>query len=98
MRNMIGNFENDANRDIRGLEVAVANHDWVAFKDSAHALKGAAMYLGLAQLAKLSTEAQNLSEDEFQRSGILQIKELRKATDAALQALRDKLKITSKTG
>jgi len=89
---MVANFENDAKRDLNGLEVAVANHDRNAFTDYAHALKGAAMYLGLADLTRLSLAAQQLDADEFEWSGIRQIRTLRQATDTAVQALHEKLK------
>jgi len=98
MRDIITNFEGDANRDIRALESAVADCDWIAFRDSAHALKGAAMYLGLRQLAALGTQAQDMHEPEFLGSGIVQLRILRQATDVALEALRDKVNSSRKTG
>jgi two-component system sensor histidine kinase RpfC len=98
MRNIITNFENDAKRDIRALELAVASHDWLAFKDSAHALKGAAMYLGFHQLAELTIEAQVMDREAFERNGIGQIQSIQQATNTALQVLRDKLKISRKCG
>jgi two-component system sensor histidine kinase RpfC len=98
MSNIITNFENDARRDIRGLEVAAASHDWLAFKDSAHALKGAAMYLGFHQLAELTIEAQVMDQDSFEQNGIGQIQDIQQATETALRVLRDKLKISRKCG
>jgi two-component system sensor histidine kinase RpfC len=98
MRDIITNFEGDANRDVRALESAVADRDWIAFRDSAHALKGAAMYLGLRQLAALCTQAQDMHEPEFLDSGIVQLRILRQATDVALEALRDKVNSSRKTG
>lgn len=92
MRDIIVNFENDSKRDIRCLELAVANRDWMAFRDSAHALKGAAMYLGFQQLTELTIEAQSMGQDAFERNGINQIQTIQQATDAALQVLREKLK------
>jgi two-component system sensor histidine kinase RpfC len=98
MRDVIVNFENDAKRDIRGLELAVASRDWLAFRDSAHALKGAAMYLGLHQLTELSIEAQVLDQEAFESNGIIQTQTIQQATDTALQVLRDKLKTGRKFG
>jgi len=98
MQDIIVNFENDAKRDIRGLEIAVASRDWLAFRDSAHALKGAAMYLGFHRLSELTTEAQVMDQEAFQRNGIGQIQTIQQATDTALQVLRDKLKLSRKFG
>jgi len=98
MRDIITNFESDANRDIRALELAVANHDWTGFRDNAHALKGAAMYLGLQQLAALSMQAQNMSGEAFLAGGVAQLKTLRQATDVALQSLRERINSPRKTG
>lgn len=98
MRDIITNFEGDANRDFRALESAVANHDWTEFRDSAHALKGAAMYLGLQQLAALSTQMQNMQEQRFLDNGIDHLKALRQATDVALETLRKRVNSPRKTG
>ena len=98
MRDIITNFEADANRDIRALESAVANHDLVTFRDSAHALKGAAMYLGLQQLAASSAQAQELSEQGFIDHGVSELRILRKATDTALEALRERVNSPRRTG
>jgi two-component system sensor histidine kinase RpfC len=98
MHDIIANFENDAQRDIRGLELAVASRDWLAFKDSAHALKGAAMYLGFHQLAELTIEVQVMDQEAFQRNGISRIQTIHQATATALDVLRDKLKTTRKFG
>lgn len=92
MHDIIVNFENDAKRDIRGLELAVASRDWLAFRDSAHALKGAAMYLGLHQLTELTIDAQVMDQEGFELNGIRQIQTIQQATDTALQVLRNKLK------
>jgi len=98
MHDIIGNFENDAKRDIRGLELAVASRDWLAFRDSAHALKGTAMYLGFHQLTELMIEAQVMGQEAFESNGISQTQTIQQATDTALQVLRDKLKTSRKFG
>ncbi|MGB5299569.1 MAG: hypothetical protein WBN48_12645, partial [Thiogranum sp.] len=68
------------------------SRDWLAFRDSAHALKGAAMYLGLHQLTELTIEAQVMDQEGFELNGIRQIQTIQQATDTALQVLRNKLK------
>lgn len=98
LSDIVANFETDAGQDIRGLEIAVANRDWAAFQEYAHALKGAAMYLGLSRLVALSLAAQRLSEHEFERAGIEQVRALRQATDAALKALQEKIQSPRKMG
>ncbi|MGD8616574.1 MAG: ATP-binding protein, partial [Gammaproteobacteria bacterium] len=98
MRDMIVNFERDAEQDINGLEAAIARHDWQEFRDSAHALKGAALYLGLKRLAQLSAQAQNLDREEFELHGIARIQELRGAAETALAALRQRLITARKLG
>jgi two-component system sensor histidine kinase RpfC len=84
---LIGNFNTDAENDIRGLETSVASHDWDAFRDYAHALKGGALYLGLARLAELSANAQHVEKDEFGQNGITHILNIRQAADEALSEL-----------
>ena len=90
MNELISNFETDADNDIRGLESSVASHDWEAFRDYAHALKGGALYLGLARLAHLSVSAQHIEEGEFRQNGITHILNIRQAADDALLALERK--------
>ena len=98
IRDMIANFERDAKQDVKGLEAAVARRDWQGFRDSAHALKGAALYLGLAQLAALSAEAQNLDQDDLERTAIEKIQSIRCAVDTALTLLHQRLRIPRKLG
>lgn len=98
MRDMIANFERDAEQDVNGLEAAVARRDWQGFRDSAHALKGAALYLGLTQLAALSAEAQHLDQQAFERHAIEKIQSIKRAVDAALKVLRERLRIPRKLG
>jgi two-component system sensor histidine kinase RpfC len=88
---MLANFERDAEQDLQGMEIAVGKRDWQGFCDCAHALKGAALYLGLRQLSFLSAEAQNLSHKGFEEHGIDQIQALRKAAASALNALRKRI-------
>jgi two-component system sensor histidine kinase RpfC len=97
-RDMIANFERDAEQDVNGLEAAVARRDWQEFRDSAHALKGAALYLGLTQLAALSAEAQHLDQQAFERHAIEKIQSITQAVDAALKVLRERLRIPRKLG
>jgi len=98
LRDMVANFERDAEQDVSGLEAAVARRDWQEFRDSAHALKGAALYLGLTQLAALSAEAQNLDQEAFERLAIEKIRSIRRAVEAALIVLHSKLRIPRKLG
>jgi two-component system sensor histidine kinase RpfC len=98
MRDMIANFARDAEQDVNGLEAAVARRDWQGFRDSAHALKGAALYLGLTQLAALSAEAQNIDRQAFERVAIEKIQGIKRAVDAALTVLHQRLRIPRKLG
>ena len=88
---LIRNFETDARNDLQGLESAVAGHNWAAFRDHAHALKGCALYLGLTRLAHLSRIAQDIDLDEFDKDGILHVQTINRATNDAIQSLQDKL-------
>jgi len=88
---LVNNFETDARQDLQGLETAVAAHDWTAFRDHAHALKGCALYLGLPQLAQLSLDAQNIDLEEFNQNGIARIQELNHSTDVAIRLLQEKI-------
>ena len=56
------------------------------------------MYLGFHRLTELTTEAQVMDQEAFQRNGIGQIQTIQQATDTALQVLRDKLKLSRKFG
>jgi two-component system sensor histidine kinase RpfC len=98
IRDMVENFDKDAQRDIRCLEAAVAGHAWRDFIDCAHALKGSAMYLGLAQLVALGTEAQKLSKEDFDRYGVAWLQEIREACAAGLQQLQEKLSASRRSG
>ncbi|HFD80353.1 MAG TPA: response regulator [Gammaproteobacteria bacterium] len=91
MDEIVANFEKDARNDLRNLEAAVATRDWNAFRDAAHALKGAAMYLGLQQLVELALESQNLERERFEREGIERLRSLQQAIDSALRALQQRL-------
>lgn len=98
MRDIVDNFEKDAQRDIHCLETAVAGHDRREFMDCAHALKGAAVYLGLARLAALCTDAQNITQQDFDREAIVWLQEIREASAVALQMLNSKLSIALRSG
>jgi cyclopropane-fatty-acyl-phospholipid synthase len=98
LHDMITNFERDADHDIKDLEAAVARRDWQGFRDSAHALKGAALYLGLKRLAVLSAQAQKLDRDEFELRGIASIRAIRGAAETALEVLRQRLGAERKLG
>jgi two-component system sensor histidine kinase RpfC len=98
IHDMVANFERDARQDIEGLETAVARRDWEGFRDCAHALKGAALYLGLTQLAELSAEAQHVDRHEFDSDGIAKIRAIRRAAETALDTLRDRLSVSRKLG
>ncbi len=87
---MMRNFETDANRDFQHLETSVAKHDWPAFQDAAHALKGCALYLGLTRLAQLCLDNQNISKDHFTADGIIQLRTIRRTLDDSIQVLHDK--------
>lgn len=98
MQDIVTNFEDDVNRDIRTLEMALVNQDLPGFRDSAHALKGTAMYLGLQELAALSVQTQNIREENFPGAGIDQLRRLQQAIDIALETLRNRLNSPRKTG
>lgn len=87
---MINNFEIDANKDFKHLESSVANHNWSAFRDAAHALKGCALYLGLGRLAELCLNNQNISKGDFDANGIAELRTIRRTLDDSIQTLHDK--------
>ncbi len=88
---IITNFITDTNRNLRELESAVAHGEWLVFRDLAHALKGSALYLGLTQLATLSRDAQDVTQQEFRDSGADIVVSLRKAADTAFELITRKL-------
>jgi HPt (histidine-containing phosphotransfer) domain-containing protein len=88
---IVENFVEDTNKNIRGLESAVARGDWPGFRDLAHALKGSSLYLGLTELAQLAKDAQNISQQDFRDRSISTIVTIRKAADSAILSLRNKM-------
>ena len=88
---IVENFVEDTNKNICGLEAAVARGDWSSFRDLAHALKGSSLYLGLTQLAQLAKDAQNISQQDFRDRGISKVVALRKAADSANLMLHNKM-------
>ena len=91
LRELVDNFIDDTNRNLRALEVAVAKRDRPSFCDVAHALKGSARYLGLTQIAELAKDAQNISEEDFRNKGTGTVVLIKKAVDAAGRLLSAKL-------
>jgi two-component system sensor histidine kinase RpfC len=96
LREVVNNFVDDTNKNIRGLEAAVAKNDWLGFCDLAHAVKGSSRYLGLTQIFLLAKEAQSLSQKDFKDRGIGSIVAIRKAADAAFMLLNKRLTDYSK--
>ena len=88
---IVENFVEDTNKNICGLEAAVARGDWSVFRDLAHALKGSSLYLGLTQLAQLAKDAQNISQQDFRDRGISNVVTIRKAADFAILRLNNKI-------
>ncbi|MGB7930707.1 MAG: Hpt domain-containing protein, partial [Gammaproteobacteria bacterium] len=88
---IVENFVEDTNKNIHGLESAVARGDWPGFRDLAHALKGSSLYLGLTQLAQLAKDAQNISQQDFRDRGISNVVTIRKAADSAILRLHNKM-------
>jgi len=88
---IVENFIEDTNKNIRGLESSIARGDWPGFRDLAHALKGSSLYLGLTQLAQLAKDAQNISQQDFRDRGISIVVTLRKAADSAILMLHNKM-------
>jgi two-component system sensor histidine kinase RpfC len=91
IREVVDNFINDTNKNLRDLEAAVAKGDWFTFRDLAHALKGSARYLGLTHIAELAKDAQNISQQDFKDIAISNVVTIRKAADAAFVLLHNKL-------
>jgi two-component system sensor histidine kinase RpfC len=88
---IVENFVKDTNKNICGLESAVARGDWLGYRDLAHALKGSSLYLGLTQLAQLAKDAQNISQQDFRDRGISNVVNIRKAADSAILMLHNKI-------
>lgn len=91
MHEIVDNFIAETNTNIRGLEAAVAKGDWLGFRDLAHALKGSSLYLGLTNLAMLSKEAQDISQQDFRDHGVNAVIAIRKAADSAFDLISNKL-------
>lgn len=72
-------FINDYEKLIKQLHASLENRDWLGFTDTAHALKGNAMYLGGNLLAKYCAEAQTIDPDELTSQGLTQIHNIESA-------------------
>jgi two-component system sensor histidine kinase RpfC len=91
IRAIVENFIDDTNKNIRKLETAAARGDWLEFRDIAHALKGSSLYLGLIQMAALSRDAQDISQQDFKVNGVGVVVAIRKAADSAFVLINNKL-------
>jgi two-component system sensor histidine kinase RpfC len=91
IREIVNNFIDDTNKNLQGLDAAVAKGDWIGFRDLAHALKGSSRYLGLTQIALLARDAQNISQQDFKDRGISNVITIKKAVDSAFILLLNKL-------
>lgn len=91
IREIVSNFIQETNKNIRGLESAVSRGDWLEFRDLSHALKGSALYLGLTQLSELARNAQNVSLQDFRTNGVAVVVTIRKAADTAIELINSKL-------
>jgi two-component system sensor histidine kinase RpfC len=58
------NFSHDANKHLKILQSAI-HDDYLAYRESLHALKGSATELGAIQLASLCQEAENLKPQDI---------------------------------
>ncbi len=87
------NFEQDGDQLIQGMQEALKCTDYSHFKDLAHALKGSSSYLGLVELANLSSAAQFMNDQEIKAKGTAHLNEMQQALARAKSLLLKEIKV-----
>ena len=80
----------DARKSIAELETAGTTARWDAFRDAAHALKGAAGNMGALQLDERASEAMKLANAQLQQDWRTLLMQLRLQLEQALTALHER--------
>lgn len=87
------NFEQDSTQLLQGMEEAIKCRDYSHFKDLAHALKGSSSYLGLIELANLSSIAQFMTEQEINSKGTVHLNDISQAFTRAKSLLAKEINL-----
>ncbi len=90
---LYNNFSQDSEQLLHGMEEAIKCSDCSHFKDLAHALKGSSSYLGLVELANLSSTGQFMSDQEFKTRGSTHLQEMRQAFARATSLLSKEISL-----
>lgn len=80
-------FQEDTSELLRAMADALDAKEKAHFLDLAHAVKGAAINLGLRELGAIAARANRLSKNELERDGRVCLKELKEAFGRAMSAL-----------
>ncbi len=91
LQRLYKNLQRDCQQLLQGMEESVKCHDFIHFKELAHALKGSAAHLGLKELTRLSSSAQHMSDPEIKARGNAHIIEIRHAYERAMTAISEEI-------
>ena len=89
LKHISGSFVKDASKAIEQLRSALESGDWVAYTDTAHALKGNALCVGGEWLAARCKEAQEISLPEFKQCGWTQFTQIEAGVSELTQLLEE---------
>ena len=82
-------FGNDADGLLAQMTVAISEANYSAFKDIAHALKGAAMMAGAMHVREISVRAEQLSDKQMRGHAEALLEEMRRTLEETQRNLRD---------
>ncbi|MEA3276041.1 MAG: ATP-binding protein [Pseudomonadota bacterium] len=97
LRRLRDGFEIDSSRTLLAMTTALADKDFVRFKEHAHALKGTAAQLGLLRLSQRAADVERLPVDELDHRGQAWLGEITSDVTDAKSALDSELLGSSAT-
>jgi two-component system, sensor histidine kinase RpfC len=87
MQNLINGFIGEADDLMKRIDAAIDEHDFKAFADNVHALKGSAGNIGATELFRECVRIKGVSEDAVVDRGARVVAPIRASLDRARQAL-----------
>ncbi|MBL3528094.1 MAG: response regulator [gamma proteobacterium endosymbiont of Lamellibrachia anaximandri] len=98
LERLVDNFLHDSRQLISAMSKALSANNPADFKDSAHAMKGTAAYLGLQELTRASTDANQVDDLALNNRGAHTLTSIEEAFSRAESILRQELISRSATG
>lgn len=98
LERLVDNFLRDGRQLITAMGKALSANNPTDFKDSAHAMKGTAAYLGLRELTRASTDANQVNDLALHNRGAHTLTSIEEAFSRAESILQQELMTRSVTG